>query len=514
MRTTAALLTLSALSAMGCGSDALHAAEEGPAAVGPVTLGPGVRVFSGRAAVLTDGGACTGEPGAQGDRWCGFVAFASDDSRSLYVVNVSQLLAGVRVTCDAPDPNCILLTSRVGSSAANFHPTGFAGDTLVYYDQSVSPYLWRPGMERGRLLMQRNEDADVIFCSPAPVGPSVGCLSVPRDQLSSVVLADIYAGRADAESEPLLQRFESVIWANIADVGAANRFRWGFPGVGNVAWSSPERGDGPEILKLARVDQPSSVTSIATNVHYWKTSGDGSAWFWLRGADARGKGLLQTAAFPDGVAKDVRPEVRDYALAAGELVAALTAEGELVSISTSAPTLTQRVIDEGVMGLIAVSNGQVAYAKTIAGGNVGDLFLATLDGSRRCLLDGSVNVPLNSIHFAEGKAAAVWALQNGDAYDAYHTRLSDCATEPLAPGVSMLSWVGSSTVLFVDRFDSASASGALSVRSVTRAAALDTAAPAHLAEHVGSYGVMGPVLLYAVNGGAEGDGVYVRAFAR
>ncbi|HET9934797.1 MAG TPA: hypothetical protein VFQ35_29030, partial [Polyangiaceae bacterium] len=201
MRKPALLRSFIALLAAGCGSEAHHPVEaEEPVPTGPISMGQGLRIFSGRAAVLTDGNACTTEKGATGDRWCGFVALDANDSRSLYVVNVSQLLAGAPVSCDVPDPNCLLLTSRVGSSAANFHPTGFDGDTLVYYDETVSPYVWRPGMERGRLLMSRPDGVDVIFCSPAPVGTAVGCLAVPRDQFSAVVLADIYAGDADGET--------------------------------------------------------------------------------------------------------------------------------------------------------------------------------------------------------------------------------------------------------------------------------------------------------------------------
>lgn len=364
--------------------------------------------------------------------------------------------------------------------------------------------------------MSRPDGIDVIFCSPAPVGTAVGCLAVPRDQFASVVLADIYAGAADGESEPLLQPFESVIWANLMDVGGANRFRWGFPAPGYVAWSSPEVEDGPEILKMARVDDPSSKTTVATNVHYWRMSGDNSQWFWLSMANLKGDGMLQTAKFPDGEVTDVLADVRDYDVDAKGAVAALTVDGHIVSIpdAIGAPA-TQRSLDQDAKVLVGMSDdGQVAYGKHVTGGKVVDLFTSKLDGSQHCTLDTTIGVPLNSFHFGPGTDAAVWALQNNNAYDAYHTRFADCITAPVAPAVSMLSWVSRGTAMFVDEFDNWSASGSLRVRSVSKNGSLDPSPATLLAEHIGSFGTIGSVLLYGSSVGGDGDGLYIRAFSR
>ena len=53
--------------------------------------------------MLFHGPSCTAEAGAPGDRWCGFIAFSdsSSDARSLFVVNVSRVVAGDAVTCTA-----------------------------------------------------------------------------------------------------------------------------------------------------------------------------------------------------------------------------------------------------------------------------------------------------------------------------------------------------------------------------------------------------------------------------
>src|SRR5688572_21621740 len=94
-------LILGAL-ALGCG-DAypLWTPEEKPAPPRAST-----RVFSGRAAMLFDGPSCTREGKTEADRYCAFVAAGINGARSLYVLNVSAVLHGTPVTCDAPDPHC------------------------------------------------------------------------------------------------------------------------------------------------------------------------------------------------------------------------------------------------------------------------------------------------------------------------------------------------------------------------------------------------------------------------
>jgi hypothetical protein len=81
---------------------------------GPVA--PGVRVFAGRASMLWDGPSCTAEEGATSDRWCAFVTDSSTGARHLYAVDVSQVAAGVTVSCGGAtaDPNCLLLTPALG----------------------------------------------------------------------------------------------------------------------------------------------------------------------------------------------------------------------------------------------------------------------------------------------------------------------------------------------------------------------------------------------------------------
>src|SRR5262245_61060022 len=128
----------------------------------------GSSVFTGADAVLLDlGPPCTNEEGATGDRWCGFIApsVSMPTNGDLFVVNVTKAAAGTAMTCGLTDQNCLLLTSMFAED--DFHIVGFQGDTLVYYDQTATPFGWRPGMTAGRALAVADPlTADVLACTP------------------------------------------------------------------------------------------------------------------------------------------------------------------------------------------------------------------------------------------------------------------------------------------------------------------------------------------------------------
>ena len=221
---------------LGCGSEELSADGE-PA--GPVRIQASTRVFAGAAAMLFDGPACTEEPGATGDRWCGFVARSAEGSRNLFVVNVSAVISGADVVCGAEDPKCLLLVESLGGDGRNptWHGTSFRGDTLVYYDDRFVPYAWRPGMSGGRRLVDASAELDAAFCTPAPRGTAVACLGIPANQPDeSLVQAELLAGKADGLDEPLLAALDPVIAANAADT--VPRFGFGFPAIDGdyLAW--------------------------------------------------------------------------------------------------------------------------------------------------------------------------------------------------------------------------------------------------------------------------------------
>jgi hypothetical protein len=133
----------------------------------------GSLVFTGIAAVLD----CTNEDGATGDRWCAFLAasVSAPNSIELHVVNVSAAARGTSITCGLADANCLRLTGRYTED--DLHVAMFGGDTLVYYDETWTPFGWRPGMAAARALAVADPATmDVLLCQPDVKGTGVVCL--------------------------------------------------------------------------------------------------------------------------------------------------------------------------------------------------------------------------------------------------------------------------------------------------------------------------------------------------
>ncbi len=511
-----ALVWWVAVLAVGCGDSGRQAGQAGAT---EAEAQPGTRVFSGAAATIAGGDACTTKASAGGDSWCAFVARASGYKDNLFVVNVSRVLAGVPVSCNAPDPNCLLLTEDLGPTVEGWHRTFFGGDTLVYYDATLTPYVWRPGMGGGRLLANRSDALDISFCAPAPHGTALACLGFPTDQGSeivSVVTSELYTGTIDGESEPLLTPIDTVIAATRADLGGVHRFSFGFPADGYVTWTTREDPEGPEILKLERVGEPESRITVASDVHAWDVSPDGTAWVWLRAADERGVGVLQVAPFPDGTdPRDLLADVWDYGLDRNGSLVTLTDTGDLTAFRDPMGAPDERLlIDSGVQALVTLGDqGHLAYAKHYTTADSVDLFVSKLDGTEACTLETSVTVPARSVHFSPGTGTALWARANTDGYDAYHSRLADCSTDFVAPGVVVLGWMGHGNTVFMDDFDSPSSSGTLRFRGVGTNGKLNPTPPTLIAEHVDYDATFGSALIYTVNTGGDEDGLYVRGFA-
>lgn len=477
--------------------------------------------------MLFDGPACTAEVGATGDRWCGFVALSSANTRNLFVVNVTKVAAGVTVDCGAPaDPNCLLLTPALGGDSADptLHGTLFQGDTLVYYDTALAPHAWRPGMPAGRRLVDVSANLDAVFCTPAPRGTAVICIGLPAQQPDvSLVRADLLAGKADASaSEPLLAPLDAVIVSNTADRGGTQRFSFGFPranGVDYLAWTSRASATGPEILRLQVVDDVTSRMVVASDVHRWDVSGDGTRWFWLSAIDGFGVGTLQTARFPDGNAPvDVLPDVIEYGLprASGNAAVALTSASTMIAIADPAGApASQLVLDTGVRTLLAfAAQGHVAFVKNFVGANFIDLHVRKPDGSGACAVDTSSGVPFASVHFAPDGGAVLWAKRKTSGFDGHYTRLADCTSMSLAPDVVALATIGG-RIIFMDGFDEAAGTGTMRFRNVVAGHALDGAAPTRIAGGVDTYAISGSApgaLVYTVNGATADDGVYIRGF--
>ncbi|HMF43644.1 MAG TPA: hypothetical protein VKQ32_23380 [Polyangia bacterium] len=492
----------------------------------------GARVFGGTARLLYNGPSCTQEAGATGDRWCAFVAFTDPvaQTRSLYVFNASRAASGAPVSCGAgsggADPDCLLLTADLGGDGAGLHGTFFGGDTLVYYEYQqgpLAPYVWRPGMTRGRLLATFVAGEDALYCTPAPRGTAVLCVLLPAtDPDPNVSFADLLIGKADGADEPLLSVADNVVLSSAADAGFRPTFSFGFPpGSGDyVAWTTRDGATGPETLKLQTAGDAASKTTIAPDVHQWNVSPDAARWFWLSGTLGTGVGTLRTAPFPGGAnPTDVRGDVADYDISPSDAktVVALIKNGGLVAIADPIAAGGELVLDTPVQALLSIGPaGHVAYAKTRFGGNSGDLYVTKADGTGACVVEPARQVPFAMVNFLPGGTAILSGRASGDAYEASYTRLRDCNTMSIAAGITLIAPMGDRRVLFADQYDDATGTATLRIRSVGSDDTLTAAAPIPIADHVDSYSITAatsPALVYTVNASGQSDGLYVRGFS-
>jgi hypothetical protein len=497
----------------------------GTAGVGGARVS-GARVFAGETTLLLNGPACTNEAGAPGDRWCAFLTWtdATANARSLYVVNVSRVGAGVDVACSSgSNADCLLLTADHGADTGSppLHGTFFQGDTLVYYDAAWTPYAWRPGMTAGRRLATVPTGADAVWCTPAPQGTAVLCVLLLATQADpSIEVADLLIGRADGTSEPLLSVAETLIVASTNDVGFRPRFGFGFPpGPGDhVGWTSADGVNGSATLKLQQAGNGATRLTVASDVYDWTVSPDAGQWFWLATATPAGTPTLRTAPFPNGAnPTDVRAGVYDFGLAApeGRTVVAVVVGDELVAIADpiNAPA-DERVLDTGVRALLSFgAAGHVAYAKQNLGFNSADLYVAKADGTEPCTVEATMPVPSRSVAFTPDGRAIIWARAGDKGFEARYTRLRDCNTMPIATGVTLIVPLGSQRVLFMNAFDDVSVSGTLRARRIV-GDTLSAEPPTTIADQVDSYAIAGSdTVLYTVNTGGPNDGVYVRRLA-
>ena len=427
-------------------------AGAGGGGAGGSLAGTNVRVFVGQTAiVLQSGPACTSQEGATGDRWCAFAAASptSANAFDLFVVNISRAAAGVAVTCGpAPDPNCLRLTAQFAEDES--HPAFFQGDTLVYYDITATAFGWRPGMAAGRVLAQPSATiADVVACVPDTIGTAVFCLGVLASQPDpqNSAMADLLVGKLDGTLTPALSRVETVMAFNLAD-GDLPRFQVGFPSPGSdtIAWSARATPTGPEILKRQTIGNDASRATVASNVHGWVGSPNGSRWYWLSAVDDFGYGTLQSSPFPGGANPvTLGTDVVQFLFPAGQ--ALLYADGSFQALAVAdpvgAPTAVTTFASD-VIGFIALSGqGDVGYV------TVYDTYTMLSDLHIRRWNSTSGGCTLTSTadslggFFSPDSGAMVWVRYTNGVNEMMYSRLSDCG-EPASPATSC-NWTPSGT---------------------------------------------------------------------
>ncbi len=474
--------------------DVIADAGAGDAPLPPPVTAPGsVRVVGGSLHLLQKGAPCSGDVASPTDVWCAFVAPSplAPATNTLYVINISAASAGAAITCGGPnvDPNCLSLTPAFAEDTT--HPALFQGNTLVYYDGTLTPYGWRPGMLNGRALaLVTATSGDIHDCMPGRTGDSIGCLQdVPAPPTpaggaggaagtagaggvaqaaggsgggggvagasgaagaggaavvtpSTSIYSDLLVGHVGPAS-PVLPRVTTVISGDTSD--AVQRFKWRIVGTAGdrIAWSTRAVPGGPEILNVQTIGDDTTRLVVATNVSQWTVSADASRWAWLSAYNydtSNPSGTLQLQGFAAGAAPaTVMTNVASFAFTVGMGMYALSDSGTLFGIvdPVNAPMVTVAV-DQGVVGVVTQSRqGHLAYLKNYDFVfRLIDLYVKKFDGTgTSCTLDRSMEVPFgNSLapRFLPGGGAVAWArVSNLDSTDPRLMaagRLTDLAT--------------------------------------------------------------------------------------
>jgi hypothetical protein len=496
----------------------------------------GSLVFQGVSALLDAGPPCTGEVGATGDRWCGFLANSTTvtDGTAMFVVNVSKAAAGTSITCGATDANCLKLTDIFFED--QFHLAFFQGDTLVYYDRPTltapfTPMGWRPGMTAGRALAVADANTDLWSCVPSIKGNAIWCLrDLPTAMQTDpmVLLSDLLAGHLDAAATPPLTRIEQVISLNAADNPNLPHFQVGFPVPGSetIAWSSRAVGSAPEVLKIQTLGNDASRATVASGVNSWRGSPDGMRWYWLSAvSETDGSGTLQTAPFPAGTGPvTLGTNIGQYGLPSPTSLLTVDGAGamKVFADQVGAPT-TSTSLDTGVLGYISMSPaGHPAYVKatrtsSATGDLTGiDLHVKKFDGTDACALTAMPDAFPSNFGFTPSSTGATWIQTTLTSGNAEYTRFSDCMKMPVATNIVFTRAIGDRAVLWLDGFDDLTGTATVRARNLDAAHGL-TADPAEaVSGQVGTLIVSSStttdMLVYTVNGGGNADGVYVRGF--
>jgi len=497
----------------------------------------GSLVFTGGLpALLSQGPPCTWEEGATGDRWCAFVAdsVSMPGNADLFVVNVSKAGAGTSISCGLTDANCIKLTSAWATDppppAPQYHPSGFGGDTLVYYELSGTAFAWRPGMTAGRAMaIFDTTSSDIWGCTASPKGPAAYCLSdlpmAMQTDPTNIILSNLLVGKVDGTASPSLARVEQVISANRADVNFAH-FQVGFPvpGSDTVAWSSRATAAGPEILKMQTIGNDASRVTIASGINSWSGSPDGTRWYWLSAVnETSGAGALQSAPYPGGAGPVANASnVVQYDFPSPTSLLVVDSAENMVAFAdpVGAPTASTPV-DTSVIAFVGLSKqGHAAYVKTVSssasGTTFSDMFVKKTDGTGACAITAATDsFPFDAI-FTPSSSGLAWIQRGVTSILAQFTRLSDCTAMSVGTNVVWTEPIGDKALLYMDGFNNVTGLASMQFRNLTAGAvAADPATT--ISGQVGTFVVVpagaSDLVVYTVDGGGNDDGVYVRGFA-
>ncbi|HEX3695576.1 MAG TPA: hypothetical protein VH374_09300 [Polyangia bacterium] len=497
----------------------------------PPAVGPGsVLLVPGNARLVGHGkDSCSNQSPATSDRWCAFSRPSSFLGLSdLWVINVTQALAGKTIACDGNDANCLRLSSNVFDGDLTMH--GFGGDTLIYYADNLGDsmnfigtvFAWRPEWVVPRALTSQTG----LTCQAHPTAQSVICIENPvTDATTQNFMLDLTGGTLGPTNNGPVPKLDTVLYSAPNDPTNITKFQAGFTPAGDVAlWSARTTPTGPEILNSQTLNDASTRQVVAQDVAHWQVSNDSSSWYWLKsfnysttGADS---GTLQVAPYPAGTpATVVLTGVGEYTAVGSKSVvvrAGLTqGAGTLKLIGDITDVAgTSKTFDTGVLATwdMSADGTTVLYSKTNTG-SLYDMYLGSVTKAMPCPL-ATTAVALGFGHLAPNTLTAAWvkAINQNDT-GAYYTTFDKCVSNQFGINIVTFDAVGDQGYVYEDDGDATLPIGTLRYNQIVNGVLSATGAQVQTNASA-TVSLLWPAhsaVVYSINANNATDGVYVNA---
>ncbi len=389
-----------------------------------------------------DFASCTHARGATTDRWCAFSRpGTSPMTTELWVLNMTQALAGAAPPCDGTSAGCIRITSALWTATplyGAFHPAAhrFEADTLLFHADAAPGsdnlfrgpvWAWRPGWKAPRkltsdegLLCFGEHESTAVMCVDAAVvekNPN-NPFDPPR-----ITAFDLRAGILDAEPTAPLPLVTHVVPANAAPL----RARFSKDGA-TFAFSTTTAGM-PETLFVIKTADIGRATPqpILTDASEWEIAHDDQKVYFLRGYDSsqgsRANGTLMLADFPTGanptelltriVAFELLGAREEYFSRTDRgLLLAYAGTGEsnwlALMLDRTKPTELHRFGNKASIAQVSTDARHTIMMIDVRGGEFPSAYVNHSDSSGQCRLTADYRAETYGLHFSDSARLAFW----------------------------------------------------------------------------------------------------------
>jgi hypothetical protein len=522
----------------GGGADAPRDAGSSSADV-PV-FAPSHLVVGSRALELVGSGndSCTSQLPPATDRWCGFARPGTFSGTELWVINATKAAAGVAITCNTTNANCLRLTGNLlDDQQFHFRIHRFDGDSLIFTEGASGSttgdiFGWRPGWTAPRKLTSQTGE----LCIGNKASTTVVCVDNVKVDAVQTRKLDLHAGTLDDQNGGLVPLVDTFIFFTANDAPTdLQRYGWDISPDGRFfAWSGRYDVAGAETLKVQKVGDAGSRVTVAQDVSAWRISQDGEKWLWLGGFNYDGNGnasgMLRSAPFPAGSPTTLLgTNVGDYGEAGPRGLSVRSGLAQGVGVLSLIPDrdapATSVTLDTKVLTLFDVSRDgtKVLYAKheDVLGGvlPVWDLFLARADGTPPCTLASSPTAfadPTGPRLLSSGSVAVFGRINvlTGEGEGLFATT-SSCTSKKFATEIYAWQPVGDEGFLYSDDLTSLNPNGETSLRFAVATGGALPAVGTKIDSRTGlTFAPLTPAIpgvVYTITAGTPADGLYINA---